>query len=89
MIVISMLMISTVPYMAFKNFKAARPKSLHLISLFLVTILFIFTYPQNSIFIIFLVYLLSGFVGYIIRYWRLRKPLINSFKSKRPDDTSL
>ena len=87
-IIISMLMISTVPYQAFKKFKAGRPKSLHLISLFLVTILFIVTYPQNSIFIIFLAYLLSGFVGYIARYWRLRKLLINSFKSKSPDETS-
>jgi CDP-diacylglycerol--serine O-phosphatidyltransferase len=89
MVLIAMLMISTVPYQAFKKFKSSRPKSLHLISLFLVTILFIVTYPQNSIFIIFLVYLLSGFVGYVVRFWRLRKLLINSFNSKRPDDTSV
>lgn len=86
MIVISILMISTVPYAAFKKFKPSRPKSLQLITLLMVTILFIIAFPQNSIFILFLAYLLSGFVAYIFRYWRLRASLINSFKLKRPSD---
>lgn len=86
MIMISILMISTVPYVAFKGFKPGRPKSLQLITLLMVAILFIIAFPQNSIFILFLAYLLSGFVAYIVRFWRLRSVVINSFKLKRPSD---
>jgi CDP-diacylglycerol--serine O-phosphatidyltransferase len=83
MVLISVLMISTVPYMAFKKFKADRPKSLELISLVIIGIILIVTYPQNTIFLIFFGYLLSGVIGYAWRYWRLRKALIRSFRLKR------
>ena len=75
MVVIAALMISTVPYIAFKKFKVDRPKSLQLITLILIGIILMITYPQNTIFIIFLGYLLSGVAGYLLRYWRFRRSI--------------
>jgi CDP-diacylglycerol--serine O-phosphatidyltransferase len=85
MILIAALMISPVPYMAFKKFKPNRPKSLQIITLVMMCVLLIITYPQNTIFILFLVYLLSGIIGYVWRYWRLRRALVISFKRRQSD----
>jgi CDP-diacylglycerol--serine O-phosphatidyltransferase len=76
MVLISLLMISTVPYAAFKKFKWNRPKSLQLLSFMFIGLLLIITYPQNSIFIIFLFYLLSGITGYLWRWRRMRHYLL-------------
>ena len=83
MVFISILMVSNVPYAAFKKFKADRPKSLQLIVFALLAILMIVFYPQNTIFILFIGYLLSGLGLYLLRYWRLRKSLIESFQKRR------
>jgi phosphatidylserine synthase len=83
MVMMAGLMISSVPYMAMKKFKPNRPKSLQIVTFMLLGVLLIITYPQNTIFIIFLGYLLSGIAVYLWRYWRLRKSLINSFRLKR------
>ena len=83
MVFISFLMVSNVPYAAFKKFKADRPKSLQVIIFALLAILMIVFYPQNTIFILFIGYLLSGLGLYLLRYWRLRKSLIESFQKRR------
>jgi CDP-diacylglycerol--serine O-phosphatidyltransferase len=75
MVIISILMISSVPYFAGKNLKMNRPKSFQLLTLLVMGILLIIAYPQNTIFIIFVLYLLSGITGYIWRYIRLRQSL--------------
>jgi CDP-diacylglycerol--serine O-phosphatidyltransferase len=83
MIILSFLMISTVPYAAFKKYKFDRPKSLQMISLVLIGLLLIITYPQNSIFIIFLFYLLSGIATYLCRWWRLRHSIALRLRKNR------
>jgi len=83
MVVLSILMISSVPYAAMKNFKLNRPKSFQLFTLFVIGIMLIITYPQNTIFIIFLLYLLSGITGYIWRYIRLRQSLSLAARLKK------
>ena len=83
MVFISVLMVSNVPYAAFKKFKADRPKSLQIIVFAMLAILMIVFYPQNTIFILFVGYLLSGLGLYLLRYWRLRRSLIASFQRRK------
>ncbi|MHB9155319.1 MAG: CDP-diacylglycerol--serine O-phosphatidyltransferase [Endomicrobiales bacterium] len=83
MVVISFLMISSVPYVAIKKFKFNRPKSFQLFTFIVTAIFLVVMYPQNTIFIIFLVYLLSGITEYAWRYFRLRRSLRMSFRPKR------
>jgi CDP-diacylglycerol--serine O-phosphatidyltransferase len=73
MIIISLLMVSTIPYAGFKKFKFSRPKSLQLLVFLTASILLIVAYPQNTIFAIFLLYIASGLMVYVWRYWRLRR----------------
>jgi len=87
MVMLSLLMISTVPYAAFKKFKFNRPKSLQLFSFVLIGLLLIITYPQNSIFIIFLFYLLSGLAAYLWRWWRMRHYLLSLRLKKNRNDS--
>lgn len=86
MVIISFLMLSTVPYAAFKTMKLNRPKSFQLFSFILIAIILVMTYPQNIIFLLFLLYLLSGLTGYIWRYFRLRQSLGLSFAGKKRQD---
>jgi len=90
-LVISLLMVSSVPYAAMKNMKMNKPKSFQLFILLVIGIILIISYPQNTIFIIFLLYLLSGIMGYIWRYIRLRQSLslsarINKKTCEQPAD---
>jgi len=67
MIGISLLMVSSVPYVALKSgniFKIKSPLSL----LVAVSIIFlIIFYPQNSLFIFFILYALSGIVYFFYK----------------------
>jgi len=83
MVFLSVLMVSNVPYAAFKKFKVDRPKSLQIIIFAFLAILMIVFYPQNTIFILFVGYLLLGLGLYLHRYWRFRKSLIETFQRKR------
>ncbi len=68
MLGLSFLMISRVQYSHFKQLKLGRPKSIQSLSIIVGGLLLIFTYPQNTIFILFSMYVISGFVGWA---WRL------------------
>jgi CDP-diacylglycerol---serine O-phosphatidyltransferase len=72
MIIIALLMVSTIPYAGFKKMKWSRPKSLQVLVFLTASILLVVTYPQNTIFAIFLLYIISGLISYVWRYWRLR-----------------
>lgn len=72
MVLISFLMVSNLPYNAFKKMKWSKPKSMQFFTLVIVMLILIFTYPQNMFFIIFFGYALSGIIVYIIRYYRMR-----------------
>lgn len=89
MIIISFLMVSSVPYLAIKKFKLNRPKSFQVFTLIMIGILLVLAYPQNTIFIIFLLYLISGLMGFIWRYIRLRQSSKSSeYLKKSFNDTS-
>jgi CDP-diacylglycerol--serine O-phosphatidyltransferase len=85
MLVISFLMVSEVPYSSFKKFKLTRPKTLQILLVFIIGIMLIITYPQNTIFIIFFLYVLSGLTGLLLRYFRLR----GRFNSQLKDTETL
>ena len=66
-IAISLLMISTIPYPAFKQPNIFRPRSMRLLVGTVIGALLIFIYPQNTIFLVFLSYALLGPVGWFVR----------------------
>ncbi|GAB1401356.1 CDP-diacylglycerol--serine O-phosphatidyltransferase [Elusimicrobiota bacterium] len=78
MVLISFLMVSNLPYNAFKKMKLSKPKSMQFFILVIVMLILIFTYPQNMFFIIFFGYALSGIIVYIVRYYRMRSALKKS-----------
>ena len=64
---LSLLMISTIRYNNFKKLKLFRPRSLQTLGVVVVGLLLIFTYPQNVIFIVFSLYVLSGLTSLAVR----------------------
>ena len=68
MILLSFLMVSGVQYGNFKQLKLARPKSVQNLAFLLVGLLLIFTYPQNMIFIVFSLYVLTGLISLAWRF---------------------
>ncbi len=87
MILLSVLMISTVRYGNFKKLKIARPQSLQLMGLLLVGVLLIFTYPQNMIFIVFSLYVLSGLTGLAWRFYYAQRAKTLARLRRRSTDT--
>jgi CDP-diacylglycerol--serine O-phosphatidyltransferase len=73
MMVLSFLMISTVHYGNFKKMKLGRPKPLQQLAPIAAAVLLILTYPQNTIFIVFSLYVLSGVLGIAWRFYRARQ----------------
>ncbi len=69
MILLSFLMVSNVQYGNFKQLKLARPKSVQNLAFLLVGLLLIFTYPQNMIFIVFSLYVLTGLISLAWRFY--------------------
>jgi CDP-diacylglycerol--serine O-phosphatidyltransferase len=67
MVLISICMVSKMKYTSFKKVDFSRPHTFRLLTLILITILLIVAFPQNTIFIIFLVYLLSGVFSFLVR----------------------
>ncbi|MDD5687189.1 MAG: CDP-diacylglycerol--serine O-phosphatidyltransferase [Elusimicrobia bacterium] len=73
MVLISIFLISKIRYSNFKKINFSHPHSFQLLVLLIVSIILIFIYPQNAIFLIYILYFLSGIVEYITRIFRLRK----------------
>jgi len=86
MILLAFLMVSTVPYGAFKHIKWTRPKSIQVFFLAIVFIALVCTYPQNTIFIIFLLYVLSGFVVLLVRGYKIRRALMKAKKEDKNEN---
>jgi len=80
MVVLSFLMVSNIPYMAFKKVKMTRVKTIEILVIVIVLIILIVVYPQNSIFIIFTVYAISGLIFYVPRM------IIERKKRQKSDD---
>ncbi len=85
MLILAFLMVSTVPYGAFKHIKWTRPKSIQVFFLAIIFVALICTYPQNTIFIIFLLYILSGFVVLLVRGYKIRKAMVK-FKKENKEE---
>jgi len=66
----SFLMVSTIPYPAFKQSQAFRPHSLKLLLGLVVLAVLIFIYPHNTVFVLFFSYALLGPVGTLVRMTR-------------------
>jgi CDP-diacylglycerol--serine O-phosphatidyltransferase len=73
MLMLSFLMISQVQYSHFKKLKLGRPKSLQSLALFAAGVLLVLTYPQNTIFIVFSLYVLSGLIWFAWRFYHTRR----------------
>jgi CDP-diacylglycerol--serine O-phosphatidyltransferase len=64
-VVLSILMISTIPYPTFKQSQLVRPHSVWKLLGISTLALVIFIYPQNAIFLLFFAYILMGPVGWV------------------------
>lgn len=67
MISLSLLMMSSVPYGAFKKKNVVNPRSIKGLFLILATIFLIIAYPQNALFLFFIVYAVSGLIVLMFR----------------------
>lgn len=68
------LMVSTLPYPAFKQPHLLRPGSIKALLGVVAAALLIFIYPQNTIFLVFFAYALTGPVGWLVRRCRALLP---------------
>ncbi len=66
-LIIGLLMISTIPYPAFKKPGALQPRSIWLLIGIVIAALILSIYPQNAIFVVFFFYALLGPVGWVVR----------------------
>ena len=66
-LIVAFLMISTIPYPAFKQPSLLRPRSVKTLVGVVLLALLIFIYPQNVIFLLFLTYTLLGPVSWLLR----------------------
>jgi CDP-diacylglycerol---serine O-phosphatidyltransferase len=64
-VVLSFLMVSNIPYMSFKGIKLSKVRTIELLALLIVLIIIVVVYPQNTFFIIFSVYAVSGLLFYV------------------------
>jgi CDP-diacylglycerol---serine O-phosphatidyltransferase len=72
---VSLLMVSTIPYPAFKQPQVVRPRSVKVLLGLVLLALLIFVYPQNTVFLLFFAYSLTGPVGWLVRMCRSLLPV--------------
>jgi len=71
-LVISILMISSFRYSTFKKMNFFKPRSARAFLIIVMGCLMIYIYPQNTIFILFAGYVLSGLLEYLWRWYKIR-----------------
>jgi len=84
-VILSFLMVSNIPYMSFKKMKLTRIRTIELFALLIVLIILIVVYPQNIIFIIFMVYAASGIIIHLPRFFLKRNKNQKSVKAEDND----
>ena len=72
MVLISIFMVSKIKYSSFKKMNFDRPHTFQIFVLLVITIILMMTFPQNTIFIIFFLYLLSGLMSFVFRLVNIR-----------------
>lgn len=70
---LSLLMVSRVQYSTFKKTALFRPQSTHTFLVMLFVVFLIYAYPQNTIFFLYLGYVLWGLLSTGWRAYRLRR----------------
>jgi CDP-diacylglycerol--serine O-phosphatidyltransferase len=73
MIVISFLMLSKFRYAGFSRLRLNRALSIRMFLIILIGVLLVMAYPENVIFVVFSVYVISGIIEYGWRYYALRR----------------
>jgi CDP-diacylglycerol---serine O-phosphatidyltransferase len=74
-VVLSFLMVSNIPYLSFKKIKLSKIHTIELLAVLIVLIILIVIFPQNTIFIIFTIYAVSGLLIYVPSLiFKRRKP---------------
>jgi len=74
MLLLSFLMVSNVPYAAFKQKDATSPRNVKLLVALTAFLALLYFYPQNALFLLFLFYVLSGFTRLFGRREKAPKP---------------
>lgn len=72
-LVLSILMVSRFRYSTFKRMNLFKPRSARAFLIIVMGCLMIYVYPQNTIFILFAGYVLSGFLEYLWRLYKVRR----------------
>jgi CDP-diacylglycerol--serine O-phosphatidyltransferase len=67
MFLLSLLMVSEVRYSSFKQLNLLRPRSMRALVVTMLALLMIYVYPQNTIFILYVSYIVWGLVDYFVR----------------------
>lgn len=67
MFLLSLLMVSEVRYSSFKSVNLLRPRTMRALVLTMLMLLMIYVYPQNTIFIFYMSYIVWGLVDYFLR----------------------
>ncbi|OEG69849.1 hypothetical protein ATZ36_00250 [Candidatus Endomicrobiellum trichonymphae] len=78
MVLLSLLMVSNIPYISFKKVEFSKPKVFRLLILMVFFIWLMLTFPQNIIFILFTLYAFSGILTYMAKYWKILKRIYSS-----------
>jgi CDP-diacylglycerol--serine O-phosphatidyltransferase len=73
MLILSLLMVSNVPYYSFKKMKLSKPKTFRLLVLVVLLLFLMIVFPQNIVFVLFSLYILSGLIGIGVRYYNVHK----------------
>ncbi|OGS20431.1 MAG: CDP-diacylglycerol--serine O-phosphatidyltransferase [Elusimicrobia bacterium RIFOXYA2_FULL_39_19] len=68
MILLSFLMITNLRYVGFSKMRTSKKISLNMFIILIVAVLLVIAYPENMIFIMFSIYVLSGIFEYV---WRM------------------
>ncbi|MDR3330818.1 MAG: CDP-diacylglycerol--serine O-phosphatidyltransferase [Endomicrobium sp.] len=85
MVILSLLMVSNIPYASFKKMKLSKPKAFRLLVLIVLLVFLIIAFPQNTIFILYSLYILSGILFIGTKYYRICKIRVNLKGDHRSD----
>ncbi len=85
--ILALLMVSGLRYSSLKKMSLLKPRSARAFLIMIMACLMVYVYPQNTIFILFAGYILSGFLEYVVRLYRIKHP-IKEFEIKTPEGSS-
>lgn len=85
--ILAVLMVSGFRYSSFKRMNLFKPRSARAFLMTVIGCLMVYIFPQNTLFILFAGYVISGFIEYFWRLYRVRHP-VKEFEVKLPDDES-